>query len=64
MQLLDLIPDIQEQILFLPPSEGLNERNLRPIVKSIDWPKQRRLFRKIIGPLNRSGPRARKTCEL
>ena len=27
--LLDLAPDIQEQILFLPLIQGLNERNLR-----------------------------------
>jgi hypothetical protein len=32
MKLLDLAPDIQEQILFLPVIKGLNERNLRPIV--------------------------------
>jgi len=30
MKLLNLAPDIQEQILFLPPIRGLNERNLRP----------------------------------
>ena len=29
MKLLDLAPDIQEQILFLPLVQGLNERNLR-----------------------------------
>ena len=43
MKLLDLAPDIQEQILFLPSRNGLNERNLRPIVKRIDWDEQRRL---------------------
>ena len=47
MKLLDLAPDIQEQILFLPPVEGLNERNLRRIVSTIDWREQRRLFQKI-----------------
>ena len=47
MKLLDLAPDIQEQILFLPLSKGLNERNLRPIVSRIDWRDQRRLFQKI-----------------
>ena len=50
MKLLDLAPDIQEQILFLPSRKGLNERNLRPIVRRIDWNEQRRLFQKIIGP--------------
>ena len=44
MKLLDLAPDIQEQILFLPPLKGLNERNLRAIVKQIDWTEQRRMF--------------------
>ena len=48
MKLLDLAPDIQEQILFLPNLKGLNERNLRPIVSQIDWDEQRRLFQKIV----------------
>lgn len=47
MKLLLLAPDIQEQILFLPPIQGLNERNLRSIVKRIDWNEQRRMFQKI-----------------
>ena len=47
MKLLNLAPDIQEQILFLPLIQGLNERNLRPIASRIDWAEQRRLFRKI-----------------
>ena len=47
MKLLDLAPDIQEQILFLPPVRGLNERNLRSVVSRIDWRAQRRMFRKI-----------------
>jgi hypothetical protein len=50
MKLLNLAPDIQEQILFLPPVDGLNERNLRPIVRLIDWDKQRSLFHKLILP--------------
>ena len=48
MKLLDLAPDIQEQILFLPDCSGLNERNLRPIVRRIDWNGQRRMFQKIL----------------
>jgi hypothetical protein len=48
MKLLDLAPDIQEQILFLPTLKGLNERNLRPIVSCIDWEEQRRMFQKIM----------------
>jgi hypothetical protein len=47
MKLLDLAPDIQEQILFLPPLKGLNERNLRSIVSKIDWDEQRRMFQQI-----------------
>jgi hypothetical protein len=47
MKLLNLAPDIQEQILFLPSLKGLNERNLRPIVSRIDWNEQRRMFQKI-----------------
>jgi hypothetical protein len=52
MKLLDLAPDIQEQILFLPNVKGLNERNLRPIVNRIDWNEQRRLLRKIFKSLD------------
>ena len=48
MKLLDLAPDIQEQILFLPNLKGLNERNLRPIVSRIDWNEQRRMFQKLV----------------
>jgi hypothetical protein len=48
MKLLDLAPDIQEQILFLPRLKGLNERNLRPIVSRIDWKEQRPMFQKIV----------------
>jgi hypothetical protein len=47
MKLLDLAPDIQEQILFLPPINGLNERNLRCIVSKVDWTDQRRMFQKL-----------------
>ena len=55
MKLLDLAPDIQEQLLFLAPIPGLNERNLRPVVSRIDWREQRRLFQKITGSLNTRG---------
>ena len=48
MKLLDLAPDIQEQILFLPNLKGLNERNLRPIASRIDWNEQRRMFQKLV----------------
>jgi hypothetical protein len=48
MKLLNLAPDIQERLLFLPPIEGLNERNLRPVVRLIEWDAQRRMFHKMI----------------
>jgi hypothetical protein len=50
MKLLDLAPDIQEQILFLPLIQGLNERSLRPLASRIDWAEQRRMFQKITWP--------------
>jgi hypothetical protein len=49
MKLRHLAPDIQEQVLFLPNIRGLNERNLRPVVRCIDWRDQRRIFQKICG---------------
>ncbi|HEX4772182.1 MAG TPA: hypothetical protein VH351_15205 [Bryobacteraceae bacterium] len=52
VKLLDLAPDIQEQLLFLPPRKGLNERNLREIVRHIDWNAQRRMFEKLINHAN------------
>ena len=54
MKLLDLSPDIREQILFLPPIRNLNERNLRRIVSTIDWRKQRRMFQKFTAAHARS----------
>lgn len=49
MNLLNLAPDIQEEILFLrlPVTGGdaLYERDLRPIAAEYDWNKQRRLWR-------------------
>ena len=54
-KLLNLAPDIQEQILFLPNIPGLNERNLRPIVNKIRWDQQRRMFQKILARFKRAG---------
>lgn len=46
MNLLHLAPDIQEEILFLPPvTEGrdpVTERDLRELVTTAAWPRQRR----------------------
>src|SRR5947209_1943089 len=48
MQLLHLAPDIQEQLLFLAETPGLNERNLRAILSCIDWSEQRRMFQALV----------------
>jgi hypothetical protein len=47
MNFLNLAPDIQEAILFLPPvtkgQDPIYERQLRPIMAVLDWKKQRRM---------------------
>lgn len=49
MNLLNLAPDIQEEILFLPPIESgrdpIRELQLRPITLVPDWRKQRQMWR-------------------
>ncbi len=49
MSLLLLAPDIQEEILFLPRSNGgrdpIRERAVRPIAAVPDWRKQRVMWR-------------------
>jgi len=48
MNLLNLAPDIQEAILFLPAVEAgddpLHERQLRPVVNVLDWGRQRKMW--------------------
>jgi hypothetical protein len=48
MNLLQLAPDIQEAILFLPlvksGREPVTERDMRPIAAMADWRKQRRMW--------------------
>ena len=48
MNLLHLAPDIQEEILDLAPvvsgRDPVTERDLRPIVATMDWKQQRRLW--------------------
>jgi hypothetical protein len=55
--LLNLAPDIQEEVLFLPATTGgrdpISERHLRPIAAVSDWTRQRRLWR---GLTRRVGP--------
>jgi hypothetical protein len=49
--LLHLAPDIQEALLFLPPTvrgrDPLLLSDLMPIAAAFDWRKQRRLWRKL-----------------
>ena len=51
MNLLQLAPDIQEEILFLPLTEWgrdlVTERDLRPIAALADWRWQKQLLRKL-----------------
>jgi len=51
MNLLNLAPDIQEAILFLPRTtrgrDPIRERHLRPIAAVIDWRKQRRMWKRL-----------------
>ena len=53
MNLLHLAPDIQEAILFLPRVEfgrdPITERELRSLVASPDWRKQRKLWESVSG---------------
>ncbi len=47
MDLLNLAPEIQEEILFLPRVTGrdeVTERLFRPVVAAVDWEVQRRLL--------------------
>ena len=48
MMLLNLAPDIQEQILFLPRTQhgrdAIKENDVRPITQTLDWRKQRRMW--------------------
>ncbi|KAB2949475.1 MAG: hypothetical protein F9K17_02665 [Phycisphaerae bacterium] len=51
MNLLNLAPDIQEGVLFLPPVESgrdpIRELHLRPIAATPDWRKQRAMWREL-----------------
>jgi hypothetical protein len=52
MNLLHLAPDIQEALLFLPPTvrgrDAIILADLQPIAAAIDWRKQRRLWRRLL----------------
>ncbi|MEK6674494.1 MAG: hypothetical protein AABZ47_02440 [Planctomycetota bacterium] len=53
MNLLNLAPDIQEEILFLPRTthgrDPIGERDLRPITTVVDWGIQQRKWRELWG---------------
>ncbi|MEZ6193244.1 MAG: hypothetical protein R3C45_18375 [Phycisphaerales bacterium] len=48
MTLLHLAPDIQEEILHLPPiktgRDPVTERDLRPVARQVNWRMQRRMW--------------------
>ncbi|HEY7152496.1 MAG TPA: hypothetical protein VH575_00920 [Gemmataceae bacterium] len=52
VSLLHLAPDIQEALLFLPPTlrgrDALILADLMPIAAAFDWRKQRRLWRRLV----------------
>jgi hypothetical protein len=52
MNLLHLAPDIQEALLFLPPTRRGRDpvilADLMPIAAALDWRKQRRLWRQLL----------------
>jgi hypothetical protein len=51
LNLIQLAPDIQEALLFLPPTQRGRDAillaDLQPIAATFDWRKQRRLWRKL-----------------
>ncbi len=52
MNLLQLAPDIQEALLYLPLTvkgrDPINERDLRPIAAVADWQRQREMWKALI----------------
>ena len=52
LNLIQLAPDIQEALLFLPPTvrgrDALILADLMPIAAAVDWRKQRRLWRRFV----------------
>ena len=58
MNLLNLAPDIQEKILFLPRTmkgrDPIREKDLRPIAAVVHWSRQRKMWKKMAHGLNSS----------
>jgi len=55
MNLLHLAPDIQEQVLFLPPTrhgrDPIHLAQLQPIATTLDWSQQRHLWAALVRDL-------------
>jgi hypothetical protein len=55
MNLLNLAPDIQEAILFLPEVTSgkppITERHLRPIAAELSWARQRSAWGRVVGAI-------------
>lgn len=66
MNLRNLAPDIQEELLLLTPvrkgRDPITERDLRPIAAELDWPRQRSVWRVTRSPHPRS-EQAAVACE-
>jgi hypothetical protein len=62
LNLLNLAPDLQEAILFLPRTERGRDaivlRELQPIASIVDWRKQRVLWQQLFGPNNNNDDKA------
>jgi len=60
MKLLNLAPDIQEQVLFLARTErgrdAIKETDVRPIARILDWRKQRRMWAALQRRVDRENP--------
>ena len=60
MMLLNLAPDVQEQVLFLPRTErgrdAIKETDVRPIARILDWRKQRRMWAALQRRVDRETP--------
>ncbi|WP_203546952.1 hypothetical protein [Roseiconus lacunae] len=58
MNLCNLAPDLQEELLFLKPyfngRAPITERQIRPIAAEPNWDKQRRRFKKLTGSAGRN----------
>jgi hypothetical protein len=51
MSLLNLAPDVQEEVLFLPPTlrgrDAVRLHELLPVARELDWRRQRKLWQAV-----------------